>query len=194
MWWWYVVTPFLLGLKKSEVDKNPSLEGDVSCYDVDLKACCCWIKQSWAPWLLSVAGWFPLFHSLFQSHSLAGEMVKRTRKPKILTRRTKMISAEIISLNHHLRDKLTCHKKANSASGWMRTVRQLSTKSPYLPCQIIPLLSSNAKLTLIFKIFLTLFYLPWIKPLSQWQDQGIKSGSKPLQTEQEHPCCLILRM
>lgn len=46
----------------------------------------------------------------------------------------------------------------------------------------------------MFFIFLRLFYLPYIKLLSQRQEQGIKNGNKPLQTEEEHPCCLILEL
>lgn len=45
-----------------------------------------------------------------------------------------------------------------------------------------------------FFIFLRLLYLPYIKLLSQWQEQGIKNDNKPLQTEEEHPCCLILEL
>lgn len=73
-----------------------------------------------------------------------------------------MNSAEIISLNHPF-ERQAYMPLEGKLSKWMdgRTVRQLSTKSPYLPCQMMPLLNLNAKLALIFFFnFLTLFYLP----------------------------------
>lgn len=70
-----------------------------------------------------------------------------------------MNSAEIISLNHSF-ERQACTPVEGKLSKWMdvRTVRQLSTKLPYLPCQTISLLNSNARLALMLFLFCFYFF------------------------------------